>query len=692
MENKPLKRYPGSQPFAKEQSRVFFGRELDIVNLYQTISINDLTVLHGKSGLGKTSLLNAGVVPKFTEASLIALFPRFYAYSQKEHSSPLKGILAHLRFYSTDPSTKQETVFLSTVQPDPEKQTLWQLFKSIQWHQRSGLPGLVVVFDQFEEIFSYPEAEVQEFIRQFADLLDNKMPAPFREMFYKNLPAIKSTPEGAEQINFIHQSLPLKIVLGIRSDRLSLLERIAPYYSNILKNRYELNPLNRAQAQEAILRPASEPGLFATPSFRYSGDTLEAILNFLTEQNTKPVETTQLQVICQYVENNLVQREGQEIQLAELGDIKSIYKNYYDSIIASLLEEDQHKVRFMIEDGMIFEQELRRLSLFEGQILNNYQVEAQTLARLVNEHHLLRVDMHPSGSFVYEISHDSLVEPILDAKKLRVAEELEKAQTAEAIENRRREAEAERQERIRRERVAYFYRSIAGFGLAVIALGLAGLAFFQKRDLQKQQIDLQMARQASDSLMRVAQLQRDSAKGLAIELQSAKDTILAQNYVQHYQQGKLYLDQKQYKGAMNEFAQCLAIDTPRRNAPELHALIEQCREGAVKFEKFEQLISSAENHRAERNYIEAHKLYGQAKALDIDVEKAKQGIELCERDMREDLKDLLRRANTFLEKGQDCGWASRIIQEKIDPILAVLPEKTSVERDRIWGKCHNTQK
>jgi len=692
MENKLLKRYPGSQPFAKEQSRVFFGREPDIVSLYQTISINDLTVLHGKSGLGKTSLLNAGVVPKFTDAGFTALFPRFYAYNQHEHSNPLKGILAHLRLYSTDPETKQETVFLSAVQPDPEQQTLWQLFKSILWHRRATLPGMVVVFDQFEEIFSYPEPEVQEFIRQFAELLDNKMPARFREMFYKNLPAIKSTPEGAEQIHFIHQSLPLKIVLGIRSDRLSLLERIAPYYPNILKNRYELNPLTRNQAQEAIVKPAAEPGLFATPPFRYSGETLQAILDFLTEQNTKPVESTQLQVICQYVENTLVQREGQEIQLDEIGDIKSIYKNYYDSIILSLPVEDQHKVRFMVEDGMIFEQEQRRLSLFEGQILNNYHIGAETLAKLVNEHHLLRVDVHPSGSFVYEISHDSLVEPILEAKKVRVEEDLKNARTAEEAEKRRREAEAERQERIRRERVAYFYRSIAGFGLAAVALGLAGLAFIQKRDLERQQIDLQIARQASDSLMRVAQLQRDSAKSLAVELRSAKDTILAQSYVQHYRQGKLYLDQKQYKDAVNEFSQCLAIETPGRNAAELHTLVEQCRDGAVKFEKFEQLVAAAEKHRAERHYIEAHRLYGQAKTLDIDNEKARQGMELCERDMREDLKDLLRRANTFLEKGQDCGWASRIIQEKVDPILAVLPEKTSAERDRIWSKCHTTQK
>ena len=162
--------------------------------------------------------------------------------------------------------------------------------------------------------------------------------------------------------------------------------------------------------------------------------------------------------------------------------------------------------------------------------------------------------------------------------------------------------------------------------------------------------------------------------------------------MQHYRQGKLYLDQKQYKDAVNEFSQCLAIETPGRNAAELHTLVEQCRDGAVKFEKFEQLVAAAEKHRAERHYIEAHRLHGQAKTLDIDNEKARQGMELCERDMREDLKDLLRRANTFLEKGQDCGWASRIIQEKVDPILAVLPEKTSAERDRIWSKCHTTQK
>ena len=92
-----IKRYPGSQPFQRDQQHIFFGREQDIENLYRTINLNDLTVLYGDSGLGKSSLLNAGVIPKFTDQGVTALFPRFYGYNKDNPADPLKNILSQLR-------------------------------------------------------------------------------------------------------------------------------------------------------------------------------------------------------------------------------------------------------------------------------------------------------------------------------------------------------------------------------------------------------------------------------------------------------------------------------------------------------------------------------------------------------------------------------------------------------------------
>jgi tetratricopeptide (TPR) repeat protein len=55
--------YPGTRPFQRADSHRFFGRAAEAADLAELWRINRLTVVHGPSGIGKTSLLDAGIVP-----------------------------------------------------------------------------------------------------------------------------------------------------------------------------------------------------------------------------------------------------------------------------------------------------------------------------------------------------------------------------------------------------------------------------------------------------------------------------------------------------------------------------------------------------------------------------------------------------------------------------------------------------
>ena len=59
-----LNRYPGAQPFQTSQEAIFFGREEDRAQLHRYVKLESLVVLYAKSGLGKSSLINAGLIPK----------------------------------------------------------------------------------------------------------------------------------------------------------------------------------------------------------------------------------------------------------------------------------------------------------------------------------------------------------------------------------------------------------------------------------------------------------------------------------------------------------------------------------------------------------------------------------------------------------------------------------------------------
>lgn len=122
----------------------------------------------------------------------------------------------------------------------------------------------------------------------------------------------------------------------------------------------------------------------------------------------------------------------------DLGNVEEIYENYYEDQLATLKDDtERHAARILIEEGLVFEEEERRLSIFEGVIYRNYGLSADGLRRMVDSH-LLRAEPSLQGGYNYELSHDTLVRPVLKAKRKRKDAEAE----IEA-ERRKREREAE---------------------------------------------------------------------------------------------------------------------------------------------------------------------------------------------------------------------------------------------------------
>ena len=58
------KRYRGAHPFETEHAPLFFGRKDDTNNMLRLMSKERLVVLFSKSGYGKSSLVNAGIIPQ----------------------------------------------------------------------------------------------------------------------------------------------------------------------------------------------------------------------------------------------------------------------------------------------------------------------------------------------------------------------------------------------------------------------------------------------------------------------------------------------------------------------------------------------------------------------------------------------------------------------------------------------------
>ena len=530
-------RYPGAKPFTTQQQSLFFGREKEQGQLLQLIRLEPVVVLYSKSGLGKSSLLNAAIMPRLEEDGVYGpLAVRFGAWTEQSDRSPLKAIREILL------EGHDQECFLDSLFPD--ERSLWFYAKKRQ--ANSGQNRFILVFDQFEELFSYPEAAVLAFKKELNELLTTAIPTRIRRMvdvLSASQPDLLSETEDQH----LHRPMEVKTLFAIRSDRLHLLDKLSDYLPNILRHNYELKALGREDARQAIVEPARKKGDFFSPPFSYEEEAIEKILAFLQDGEGR-VEAIQLQILCQSFEEKVQKEKLSRLSPADIGGLEAIIANYYRSRIAGLgNEEEVLAARRLIEEGLVLEEEQQRLSLHEGQVAKFFQVSPALLTRLVDSH-LLRAEPGPRGGYTYELSHDTLIQPVLQAKRERKAreaaleaeaeqhrqqQELEVLRQKAAEERRQREkeealrkaaqaarieAEKEKdnaQRNARRARIA----AVAGFVLGLLASMAFIAAFSQYQRAQALRLEAEQQQQE-------AERQRDRAATLAIENQQRAEEAL----------------------------------------------------------------------------------------------------------------------------------------------------------------------
>ncbi len=616
-------RYPGTRPFTAVDKKMFFGRDHDIVNLSQFIMLENEVVLYGKSGLGKTSLLQAGVLPKLEdEEEYASLNIRFNAWTENSNNSPI-DIFRHNIFeqvvfdnfiwkkvlkFSQDKVenvTKEQLVVL---------ENLWYYLKSLQL-QQPNKAAFLIVFDQFEELFTYPEKEITQFKKAFSEIMNTRVPQYIRRLIRENRKDFLTK----DEIRALYKPLNIKVVFSIRSDKMSQMNQMKDYFPEILQKTYELEALNAKQGISAITKPASiDSQDFISPKFTFSQQALNRIIAFLSKNNKQKIETFQLQIICEFCENIILKKpKGLLLQLLpnDLGSVGKIFENYYDRQILKLPQQQQALARVFVEEALIFEEDKRRLSVYEGQAIKTFNINKQLLNQLVQTR-LIRTEPHSSGGFMYELSHDTLVAPILESKKVRLAEEKEREKEKIRkeklrIEKQRLEKERIEELKIEREKLAEQEKIKKQQRKIIIIISIAAIfsivfgifGFVNMKKAQKALIKVEEQRN-------IAQENEEKAKKANSKMRLAiiKEAIL-------------YLEKGDYEVALVKFLYLKNSIYSDEPTPAIDKRIKKCKLMIEKDSVYNSLMDSAKIFLAKKDYSKTIKLYSQALNTKIKNEK-----------------------------------------------------------------------
>jgi WD40 repeat protein len=214
--------FPGLNAFREQDADYFHGRGREAEDLLRLLEQRTLTVLYGVSGLGKTSLLQAGLFPRMRRAGLapILVRPGF-----REEAAPLDKIFTAIR-RSIDEGALRAA-------PPESGDSLRDYFGRAGFWDEDGEPVTpVLVLDQFEELFTFGEAhrgEVQALLGQLAGLVHGRGPQLDRP--------------------------PAKVLIALREDYLAQLKDLRDVLPALAVDGYRLRPLGGLAAFEAVLAP-----------------------------------------------------------------------------------------------------------------------------------------------------------------------------------------------------------------------------------------------------------------------------------------------------------------------------------------------------------------------------------------------------------------------------------------------------
>lgn len=323
-------RYPGLRPFDANERQYFFGRDEEIEQVCRLLDLDNLVILHGPSGMGKSSLINAGILPALGKIRnwdipyhIVPI--RFTNYDPelariRREKQGLKGLDADLikdpidRFISA--CLVNDNTWESLI-PMP-KPSLWLSAKKMQVDLAKHPLRVVFILDQFEELFTYPEARVEEFAQQLGELYHQILPESVRKGLERKAIIETATslndgslppPKVAQLLARIEEPLDTKILISMRSDKLHYLDRLKAYLPEMMLNSFELRSFGIDQAKKAIVQPASiGVGDFISPSFTISDQVLDELIRFLQDKFTQRIDPSQLQIVCQHIERRMIER------------------------------------------------------------------------------------------------------------------------------------------------------------------------------------------------------------------------------------------------------------------------------------------------------------------------------------------------------------------------------------------------
>ncbi len=393
MKNNP---YVGPRPYERADQGKFYGRNREARDLLALLLAERTVLFYAKSGAGKTSLLNAQVIPSLEKEG-------FHVLPVARVSSDVPPDMAH---------SDVDNVFVCSV-----------LMSLAGENVTPACLGGHTLTSFLKALYQHPDAE-SEVDAPFLLIVDQ-----FEELFTTHRDRWQDAEGFFIQVRDALEALPgMGVLFAMREDYLAELDPYVALFPKRLRARFRMGLLGPEGALEAIVQPALAQGIgFDVGVAERLVDDLRRIRvqrrpdDETTEATTIGpfVEPVQLQVVCSRLWENLPDQEDKMIQWAEVeehGHIDRALIDFYRSALDAVQEQtgvSQKQVRRWFGNELITPMQTRGLVLRGPETTGTLPNAA---VDVLSRHYIIRSEVR-AGARWYELSHDRLIAPILSSNR-----------------------------------------------------------------------------------------------------------------------------------------------------------------------------------------------------------------------------------------------------------------------------------
>ena len=349
--------YRGLRPFEAEHRALFFGRDQEIRAVLERLRSDPRVVVAGDSGVGKSSLCRAGVLPLVNDGALGETSWRVVQLV------PGRRPVAALATALSPPLEVNEEALGAWLASEPAA-----LARALQ-RARQKTPGfgLLVLVDQAEELFTLaPESE--------------------STVVAEALGALGTTPHA-------------RVLLAIRGDFVTRLASLPVIGEDLASCLYLLRPMSAERLRDVVVGPARARG------FRFE---LDALVERLV---TSGLGSAGALPLLQFTLAELWEARNEELKVVPaaalefLGGVEGALSRHADSLLAALQPEQREElrrilVRLVTAEGTRARRTAAELEASSGPA--QIALDALVGARLVVAREL-------EGESTYELVHEALI-------------------------------------------------------------------------------------------------------------------------------------------------------------------------------------------------------------------------------------------------------------------------------------------